>query len=239
MSSRPKSIGANIASVTQALNERWTTPMYRWLMSAVFALTTFAGIANAVTVKIDTTYDLGALGMWNISPLDNGPVNIAEGDHVIFTVTFRDNLALTVRDYGDVEDFFAMVVGHDNESSFTINNARILFLGFTGTGGADRNYVLGTQSDGLSHIGPSMRDFLSDGQTITFTGYRTIFDVESIAVSPHMYDRTLLRFLPTYASIGPARRIPEPAPIALIAFALFGLAWVQAGASRRGPEPAA
>lgn len=207
--------------------------MKKRLWAAVFGLAACVGGANAANVRIDTTYDLGGLGVRNQMPLDDGPVTIASGDHVILNVTFRDGLALTIGDGG--EDFRAFVVGRDNDSSFTINNARIMFDGFSSTGGAQANYVLGDSSDGAAHIGPTMWDFLTPSQSITFSGYTATFNVESIAVSPHVYYDLLFVTFAQNTSIGPARRVPEPASMALIALGLAPLVW---GARKRAQNKA-
>lgn len=185
----------------------------------IAALFLSIGAAHAVPVTINTTYDLND-GFSSFPPLDGAPVSIANGDHVDLTVAFTGNLALTIADGN--EGFRGWLFAGDNLSSFTINNSSIEFLGFSETGGAASFYALGTQSTGAAHLGPAMSSFLTPGQSVTFTGYRVMYDVQSIAQSPHVYEKLWFSVSGTNLNVGPAP-IPAPASLALLGLGLAGL----------------
>lgn len=179
---------------------------------------------QASAVIINTTYDLNN-GFGGITPLDNGQVTIASNDHVELNVTFTSGRMLTIGD--GAEWFSGWLASTDNNSSFTIDNASIEFTGFSGTGGASSLYNLGSVSSGVAHIGPYLSDFLSFGQSVSFTGYKVTYDVLSIAQDPHDYGSLWFIAEGDNRSISP---IPEPETYAML---LAGLGLLGFMARRR------
>jgi len=161
--------------------------------------------AVSAPVIIDTSYDLKK-GFTSSQPLDGGPVMIASGDRVELTVRFKHNQALTIAD-GD-ESFMGWLRAGVNESNFTIQNATVVFLGFTGDADASPYYSLGSVSGGSAHIGPALIDFLDAGQTASFTGYRVTYEVESLSKSPLEYAELWFSVDGSELEIGPAAVSP-------------------------------
>ncbi|SFE27316.1 PEP-CTERM sorting domain-containing protein [Nitrosomonas sp. Nm166] len=187
------------------------------LISVVAGLSLlFATQASSSAVIINTTYDLIREGLNATEPFNNGTATIANGDHVELNVSFANNASLTMGDGNEV--FRGWLSAGDNDSSFTINNATIEFTGFSGTGGASSLYHLGTQSHGLAHLGPQLIDFLTTDQSVTFTGYKVTYDVQSIAKSPHDYGELWFFASGRNLSISP---IPEPSSAILLLVGLM------------------
>jgi len=200
------------------------TRLARWLVAGMLA----SGVAQAAQVNANATVDLNS-GLFQFQALSGGPVSIANGDSVSFAVDFLGNQTLTINNGGEL--LRAWLYGEDNNSMFTINNAVISLLGFSGTGGALSTYSLGTQSSGAVHLGPELSDFLTSGQSVTFSGFQATYDVQSIAVSPHSYLGAWL-FVDGTTQIGVmAQQVPEPSSIALLGLSLAGLT----AARRRRP----
>lgn len=176
-----------------------------------------SGVTSALV--INTSYDLNQ-GLNGVASLDDGVVNIANGDHVDLTVNFLDNKALNIKDGG--EYFMGWLYAGDNNSSFTIENVVFELLGFVGVGGAQSSYNLGTVSGGAAHLGAALNNFLGFGQEVTFSGFRVNYDVVSIAQSPHAYES--LWFL-TGANVGivDAIPVPEPGMLLLMLSGIFAL----------------
>ena len=82
-----------------------------------------SGIASALV--INTSYNLGQ-GLNGVALLDDGSVNIANGDHVELRVNFLDNKALNIKAGG--EYIIGWLYAGDNGSSFMIDNIEIEYL---------------------------------------------------------------------------------------------------------------
>ncbi len=176
----------------------------------------FATQANAVI--IDTTYDLSN-GLAGISMLDNGVVTIANNDHVELNVSFANNQALTIGDGGESFIGWLGVAGNTN-TPYLINNATIEFLGFSGVGGASSLHNTGTKSDGKFHVGTEISDFLTAGQSVTFSGYRVTFDVVTVGNGLGIYDTLWFEAKGGNLAVS---SVPEPSTLVLL---LLGLAFV-------------
>lgn len=154
------------------------------LLPLLFA--TALASAQAGVVSLNATVDMsaqqgGVMGFYNFA----SPARIANGDHVSLTVDFLGSENVTIS--GQSAVLWPLMLSGNNDSSFVINNANVNLQGFSGTGGAVANYLLGTQSSGQAHIGPFLSNFLTSSQSVTFSGFSTSFDVQSISVSPQFY----------------------------------------------------
>lgn len=191
-----------------------TTIIRPLLLSALLAA---AGASQAAVVQINASWDLGT----KQTSLIGGPVSIANGDHVVYNVDFAGNQALNIADGN--ESLNTWLMSGDNNSSFTINNVSLDLLGFVGAGGAASSYFSATQSGGMAHLGPVWNNFLTVGQSVSFSGFEVEYDVQSIAVSPHRYSNPWLFYSGDQVTVGIANDVPEPMSIALIGIGLAGL----------------
>lgn len=198
---------------------------------AVLALSLLAAsLAQAGVVNVNLSYNLASLGNPDFSA--SSPVTIANGDTVTLNVTFANNKALTVYDSGSSESVFLWLTGNDNNSIFTINNIDLQFQGFSSTGGAGSHYTKPTESSGQAHIGATFFDFLTAGQSVTFSGYSLSFTVGNIQKSPYTYNGVWI-ITGGRNTVGDAQQLPEPATLALTGLALAGLGAVR---SRRNAQ---
>lgn len=183
------------------------------------------GEPSLCPIVIDETINIAGYTAGETRLFDINPVSIAVGDSVDMTVRFAGGLSLHMG-YGN-EWFRAWLSGTDQASSFTIENIRVQFLGFSEEGGALDLLAKGIETSGIGHMGPQFPFFLSPGQAIEFTGYRATFDVTSLDVDPNTYRNVLFR-----QSGDDVFVIPEPTPALLHVSALVVLAAL-AAAKRR------
>jgi len=173
-------------------------------------------VAQANPINIGVTLDLGA----PFTPFTT-PVSIANGDHVVNTVDFLGNETLTLNSASQMVSY---LFANDNNSSFTINNIQLSFLGFSGTGGASSSYLFGTQSSGQAALSPSFSFFLTGGQSATFSGFQVSYDVQSIAVSPETYYASYLNVSNGVVGSGGGSSVPDSASsLFLLGLGLSGL----------------
>lgn len=199
-------------------------------LALALALGTVAGAAQAALVTTSRTWDLSnGLGA-NNGLLSGGPVSVANGDHVIYTVDFKGNQVLTIAD-GQELLWTALEAG-DNNSSYTIQNVHLDFLGATSTGGAATSLFKAIESSGMAHLGTAWQQFLNPGQSISFASFQLSFDVASIAVSPHSYARSLDYVSGDHVSFS-VNTVPEGGSVGLVAAALAALAGVRRVRQRR------
>lgn len=189
------------------------------LKAALAAALVSTSLAHAANVQVNMTWDLNGSNFF----LVDSPVSIANGDHVTYNVDFAGNQALN---FGSGDSLRTWLSAQDNNSSFTLNNITLDLLGFVGTGGASSDYSMPTQSGGMAHLGPTWENLLSAGQTASFSGFEVMFDVQSIATSPHAY--TTAWMIQSGGEVGVVQNVPEPLSIALVGMGLAGI-----GFSRR------
>lgn len=185
----------------------------------LLAACTLPVTANAALITVDSTIDLSQ-GTFISAPLGL-PLAVENGDSVQLNFSFADDLALTLGGVGTTMSTW--LLSNNNLSSHTIANASLEFLGFSSVGGASSTLALANQSSGAAHIGPFWSNFVSSGQSVTFSGVRVSFDVVSIAQSPNTYFSAAFLYRSEMASIGPATAaVPEPGVLTLLGLGLTG-----------------
>ncbi|MFC4701346.1 hypothetical protein ACFO4O_14340 [Glaciecola siphonariae] len=177
-------------------------------------------IANAAVINVSTEYDL-ALGLSYTVPLDSGPVTLDAGDSVEFNVSFANNDRLKIEDGN--ESLVGWFLGVDNESSFTIENVIFEFLAPTLINGASSIFNIGTANGGAAHIGPLLREFLTAGQSLEFSGFKVSYDVVSITRTPYTYSNMWFIATGDNVSVISATQVPAPSMLMLFLLALLGV----------------
>ncbi|MGM9484428.1 hypothetical protein ACS5PN_24750 [Roseateles sp. NT4] len=199
-------------------------------LAVALALGSLAGAAQAALVTTSRTWDLSNGQAGNNGPLNGGPVSVASGDHVVYTVDFTGNQVLTIADGHEL--LWTALEAGDNNSSYTIQNVHLDFLGATAVGGAATSLFKSIESGGMAHLGTAWQQFLNPGQSISFSSFQLSFDVLSIAVSPHGYARSLDYASGDHVSFS-VNTVPEGGSIGLVAAALAMLTGVRRARQRR------
>ena len=181
--------------------------------------------ANAATIQFNTTLDLTACGSFFHCIQPMATQQIANGDLVDYTVDFSGLQQLTLHDDagGQSHEVFRFWFGAgDNNSSFTISDISVELIDQVGV--LVNPLSAAAQSSGAAHLGPYFSgDFVATGSSLSFSGFRVQFTVDSIAVSPHSYsnvwfgadaDRELLAIT----------AVPEPATLWLLGIGVAGAA---------------
>ena len=172
------------------MKNRMRVPVGSIVIAAVM-FCAIPGSVQAATIQFSASLDLSTCGTLILCDQPMATQTIANGDVVDYTVNFANSQQLTLfDDDGGSESFRFWFFAGDNNSSFTISNISVQLLDQVGALNAPLTSAL--QSQGSAHLGPAFNgDFVATGSSVSFTGYRVQFSVDSIAVSPHDYSRVV------------------------------------------------
>jgi hypothetical protein len=193
-----------------------------FLVAALCAtMLTCAAVAESAPISINVTHDLAG-GDGSSTVLAGGPVTISAGDHVDLTVDFLEDQTLTI---GNGSEYFRGWLTARSNSRFTISDVTFEFIGGSGFAGHFPVQVSAVHSGGNAHIGPSLFSFLSEGEEITFSGYRTTYNVQHLSHGPQEYHSLSFYAAGSNVRAGTASMgivaVPEPMPIALMGIGLL------------------
>ncbi len=114
------------------------------------------------------------------------PTYIDIGDQVSYTLNFINGKALKMSDLvgGNNNERawpFLWTYPSNNNSSFEISNVNFEFLNPLVLGNAKTTMFRNSAKGGMVALGVSFRDFLEEGSSVTISGMKTTFVVDSIS----------------------------------------------------------
>lgn len=208
------------------------------LASLVLAIAGFSNnIAFADTVTITRSLDLSS-GAWSntgnsvlVGAYFNPSSLIKVGDVVDLTFNFLAGQSLMVSSTGGSQRISPMlfqdsILSQPNTSNFSLTNASMELIGLSGS--FPVSVDIPSQSSGSMQIGATFSGaFVGAGQSITFTGIHSRFDVAALQNNQSFYSRAVLNVSADGVAIAP---VPEPETYAMV---LAGLGLIGAIARRR------
>lgn len=195
-------------------------------------------VANATAelrpwMRFDAT--TGPMIAWPYFALD-APVQVSVGDVVEVNLRFAPGQSITMHSNGGTQYAFADIFLSPNEpansSSFSVSNGTLTLLDAGGQ--AVHASTVPQQSNGFSDIGLAV--WWSDvpaGSSITFSGYRATFTVESLQDGTKNYSTAGVYFgsLDGADVVINAAPVPEPGTWAFMLLGLTGIGALRARAA--------
>lgn len=194
------------------------------LASLVLTLAGFTNnIAFADTVSINQSFDLSA-GAWSntgtsvlVGAYFNPSSLIKVGDVVDLTFNFLPGQSLMLSSTGGSQRISPMlfqdsILSQPNTSNFSIINASMELIGLNGA--FPVSVSIASQSSGSMQLGATFSgSFVGTGQSITFTGIHSRFDVAALQNNQSFYSRAVLNVSADGVAISP---VPEPETYAML-----------------------
>jgi PEP-CTERM motif len=184
-----------------------------------------SGMASANTIVINGSMDLGAGGSINglqkVGDDFSVQPTVAVGDTVDLKVMFYPGQIVAMTGNGN-DTFWSGMFAGNNNSTFTITNNSMTLLGLSGSLLNSLQSV--SESSGQAHIGPYFSgNFIGAGNSISFTGFRDIFTVTSLAPNgSDTYARPFMQLGSELVTVSVVSA-PEPSAIFLLSAGLAGL----------------
>jgi hypothetical protein len=178
-------------------------------------------------INICTTTDAAFAGLYFLP----APIRLLQGDSVVVEVTFLPGQRLSLASDGGFSMFTGWLkqdtnLSPPNSSWYTLTD--VTYSLSEPIGNLSIPFSTVDQTSGSAAIGPFYQNTLSAGETISFTGYRTSFDIAYLLNGSSYYDATWMSFNADHLAI---TAVPEPSSSTLLltgAFILILTTWIRA-----------
>ncbi|NWG13792.1 MAG: PEP-CTERM sorting domain-containing protein [Acidobacteria bacterium] len=190
------------------------------------------GIAVADTIVLNYNVDLSASNIYDTTQGQQyyawygyfGDVQVSVGDSVDMTVTFTNGrLQMSDDPVGGTWPpewltGWLLRASGEPDSYFTVANASMELFDLSGS--LLQPLYLSTYSSGVRHLGPLYYgDYIAQGSSISFSGYRVTFNVTAMDDAPASFVSPLVYFVADDIEVA----VPEPASLLLLGAGLGAL----------------